>query len=307
MYNLSSFSLNNIDNNVYYKLRSITKFHIRDIFANYWDSFLDTFPSLRIRDIVFEEVTKVINCGTINLGYTMYECKHCDNYTIVPHTCKSRFCSSCGNKYVNTRVINSKSKLMNIKHRHIVFTIPDSLRNLFLVDRIRINLLFESVIETFNWIFNPVSFHNKQKKKQLKRRNKRIKRVNKDSCLVPGIICVLHTYGRDLKWNPHIHVLITEGGLKNSSMSFRRYNHFNYETLRKTFQKILLDKLYYLFGPSFYFTKCRLYKEYNNGFYVYAHNRQFSNIQKGTEYVIRYSGKPAMAESRILMLIMIMI
>ncbi len=62
-------------------------------------------------------------------------------------------------------VINSKSKLMNIKHRHIVFTIPDSLRNLFLVDRIRINFLFESVIETFNWIFNHVSFHNKQKKK----------------------------------------------------------------------------------------------------------------------------------------------
>ena len=199
MYNLSSFSLNNIDNNVYYKLRSITKFHIRDIFANYWDSFLDTFPSLKIRDIVFEEVTKVINCGTINLGYTMYECKHCDNYIIVPHTCKSRFCSSCGNKYVNTRVINSKSKLMNIKHRHIVFTIRDSLRNLFLVDRIRINFLFKSVIETFNWIFNPVSFHNKQKKKHLKRRNKHIKRVNKDSCLVPGIICVLHTYGRDLK------------------------------------------------------------------------------------------------------------
>ena len=132
MYNLSSFSLNNIDNNVYYKLRFITKFHIRDIFANYWDSFLDTFPSLKIRDIVFEEVTKVINCG---------------------------------NKYVNTMVINSKSKLMNIKHRHIVFTIPDSLRHLFLVDSIRLNFLFESVIETFNWIFNPVSFHNKQKKK----------------------------------------------------------------------------------------------------------------------------------------------
>ncbi len=96
-----------------------------------------------------------------------------------------------------------------------------------------------------------------------------------------------------------IHVLITKGGLKNSSTFFKKYNHFNYETLRKTFQKILLDMLYNLFGPSFYFTKCRLYKEYNNGFYVYAHDRQFSNIQKGTEYVIRYSGKPAMAESRI--------
>lgn len=289
-----------LSSKLYYKFRANNKLHIRDILNDYWDSFLKQFPHLHIRDVVYEEVQKVRLCRTIALGYTMYECTHCDNYTIVPHTCKSRFCSSCGNKYVNTRVIHSKDRLMNIKHRHIVFTIPESLRNLFLIDRTRLGLLFESVSETFNWIFNPSSYHNKEKTKPFHLRNKRITRVNKNSCLVPGFISVLHTYGRDLKWNPHIHVLITEGGLTNKTMKFKKVTHFNYETLRKTFQKILLDKLYRLLGKSFYKTKCELYKKHNNGFYVYAHPKQFNNIQKGTEYIMRYSGKPAMAESRII-------
>ena len=126
-----SFSLNRIKSDTYYKLRSKNKRHIRDVFYNYWDKFLDTFPHLNIRDVVYNEVQRIMLCDTALLGYTMYECTHCDNYIIVPHTCKSRFCSSCGNKYVSTRVLNSKLKLMKIKHRHIVFTIPESLRNIF--------------------------------------------------------------------------------------------------------------------------------------------------------------------------------
>lgn len=199
-----------------------------------------------------------------------------------------------------TRVTNAKEKLMYVKHRHIVFTIPKILRNYFLEDRTFLNLLFDSVNETFTWMFNPKSYQNKEKQKPNNKRNKKITRVINDSCLVPGFICVLHTYGRDLKWNPHIHVLITEGGLSNKHLKFKKNDYFDYKSLRKTFQKILLDKLYKKLGSSFYSIKCNLYKEHNNGFYVYAHSKQFSNIQKGVEYVMRYSGKPAMAESRII-------
>ncbi len=91
---------------------------------------------------------------------------------------------------------------------------------------------------------------------------------------------------------------LTKNTLK--AMKFKKISHFNYETLRKTFQKILLDKLYSLLGKAFYSTKCVLYKKHNNGFYVYAHPKQFPNIQKGTEYIMQYSGKPDMAESRII-------
>lgn len=298
-YNFLSHIYDNPRDN-YYKNKSSSKFRIRDILDEYWEPFLERFPNLNIRDVVHQEVRKVRLCRTINLGYTVFECDYCDNYFVVPHTCKSRFCSSCGNRYVNTRVINSKHKIMKIKHRHIVFTIPSDLRDFFRRDRSLIDLLFSSVSETFNWIFNPSSYQNKQKKKPIYLRNKTISRVNKDSCLVPGFISVLHTYGRDLKWNPHIHVLITEGGLTNKLMKFKKYTHFNYESLRKTFQKILLDKLYNHIGSSFYKIKCRLYRQHNNGFYVYAHPKQFRNIKNGVEYIMRYSGKPAMAESRII-------
>lgn len=152
-----------LSSKLYYKYRANNKLHIKNILNDYWDSFLKQFPHLQIRDVVHSEVRKVRLCRTIALGYTRFDCPNCNNYSIVPHTCKSRFCSSCGNKYVNTRVIHSKKKLMKIKHRHIVFTIPEVLRNLFLVDRSRLRLFFDSVSETFNWMFNPTSYQNKKK------------------------------------------------------------------------------------------------------------------------------------------------
>lgn len=276
-----------------------SKFKIKDIFKEYWDSFLEHLPNLKIRDVVHNEVEKILLCKSFKLGYTLYECPNCNETIFIPHTCKSRFCSSCGVSYIKSRIINSKHKILKCNHRHIVFTIPESLRNIFLENRKLLNLLFDSVNETFTWMFNPVSYKNKQNKKHYTKRSKKIIRVKTDSCLVPGFISVLHTYGRNLKWNPHIHVLISEGALTNSSFKFKKITHFNYETLRKTFQKILLDKLYNHFGKSFYNTKCALYASNKNGFYVYAHPRQFKNLEKGIEYVLRYAGKPAMAESRI--------
>ncbi len=300
MSHITSLLLPYIKNDIYYKLRTKCKFHIKDIFDIFWESFLLANPNLNIRDVVYEEVYKIIRCKTVHLGYTMFECSHCDNFIIVPHTCKSRFCSSCGNKYNMDRSLNVKTKVMNVKHRHIVFTIPECLRVIFLEHREYLNDLFEAVNETFIWMFNPESYKNKEKKKAINKRSKKILRVNKDSCVTPGYISTIHTYGRDLKWNPHIHVLISEGGLTNATLKYKSKNYFDYSSLRKTFQKILLDKLYKRLGRSFYPTKCKLYKEHNNGFYVHGPERKFKTIEKTIEYILRYDGKPAMAESRII-------
>lgn len=40
-------------------------------------------------------------------------------------------------------------------------------------------------------------------------------KMNKTEIFTPGLVCVLHSFGRDLKWNPHIHALISEGGAGN--------------------------------------------------------------------------------------------
>ena len=53
---------------------------------------------------------------------------------------------------------------------------------------------------------------------------------------------MIHTFGRDLKWNTHVHMMVTEGG-KGKQTIWRSFKYFSYEALRKRWQKILLDEI----------------------------------------------------------------
>ncbi|WP_212967637.1 transposase, partial [Lederbergia ruris] len=57
-----------------------------------------------------------------------------------------------------------------------------------------------------------------------------------------GVITVIHTFGRDLKFNPHIHALVTEGAL-DQNKKWVATGFISYEYLRKAWQKVLLDLL----------------------------------------------------------------
>ena len=116
--------------------------------------------------------------------------------------------------------------------------------------------------------------------------------------LLLGFFSFLHTFGRDLKWNPHIHVLIAEIKL-TSNNTVVNWNYFDYDALSKRFQKILLDLLLKHLGKSFSKLKNDLYFKYKNGFYVYAEPKKFPNLQKGIEYVTRYCGRVPISENRI--------
>ena len=85
----------------------------------------------------------------------------------------------------------------------------------------------------------------------------------------PGFFAFLHTFGRDLKWNPHIHILIAEIKLGDDN-SCKPWKFFDYNVLSLRFQKILLELLSKELGKSFNKLKSFLYKKYSKGFYVYA-------------------------------------
>ena len=118
--------------------------------------------------------------------------------------------------------------------------------------------------------------------------------------LLLGFISTLHTFGRDLKWHPHIHVLITEGASGNFT-PWKKFEVIPYTMLRNRFQTTLLYLLEKHFGKEKFKTlKNYIYKTSSNGFYVHAPKVKSRNIKSTVKYVIRYSGKPAMAQSRIL-------
>ena len=118
--------------------------------------------------------------------------------------------------------------------------------------------------------------------------------------LLLGFISTLHTFGRDLKWNPHIHVLITEGAAENFT-PWKKFDYFPFAMLRLRFQTTLLSLLEKHFGKiKFESLKKHIYNSSKNGFYVHALKIKARNIKSTVKYVIRYSGKPAMAQSRII-------
>lgn len=254
-------------------------FRLKDIFSDHWNSFLKNNPNLNIRPVVLKEVNKMISCRTSELGYSVYECPDCGEIKFSYHTCKSRFCPSCGNKYVRKRTEAILQKCYNCKHRHIVFTISDFLWDFFRKDRKLLDLLFQAVSKTIlSW------FKDKYKSQNY----------------IPGIIAVLHTYGRDMKWNPHIHTIVTEGAMGNLNV-FKKFDFISYDALRKRFQKILLDLLEKKISNSnFKILKNFIYKKSDKGFYVYAEKKSNQSTLNMIEYAVRYTGKPAMAESRII-------
>lgn len=231
---------------------------------------------IHIRDTVFDNVKKMTHCGDSKCGYTRYYCEHCGNSKVVPFRCKSRFCTTCGNLYSIRRSTAMAFKLVNCKHRHCVFTIPEELRIFFRRDRDLLNCLFHAVRDVILRMFF---------------------QMNKSECFTPGFICVLHTFGRSLQWNPHIHVLLSEGGCGNKTV-WRSVTHFNYTLLRNSFRTALLNHMHKHIGDSFKKTKSYIYIHCPNGFYVYA-KPSFANPKQLSKYIGRYLGRPVIATSRI--------
>ena len=251
---------------------------IKIILEDHWHGFLKIYEN-KIRSNVKKEVEKVLKCKDTKYGFIELKCDKCNTKKKIGFTCKSRFCTSCGKIYTDNWIDNMLGNLINVKHRHIVFTIPEELRKFFGIDRQRLKILPKCAARAVtSWMHS----------------------LNKKEEFTPGIVTVIHTFGRDLKWNPHVHMMVTEGG-KGNITEWRHIRHISYESLRKRWQKILLDEITNISGNTkeVKLLKNKLYKEKDKGFYVYA-KTEIKSAKTAAKYVGRYVGRPAIAESRIL-------
>ena len=246
---------------------------LQQIFTDYYE---EIEYILHPRKTEMENIDKMIHCGDPSFGGAMYGCPHCGNLKFVPFRCHSRFCPTCGNKYTMDRTTSMSFKLVNVTHRHCVFTIDENLREFFLKDRSLLDCLFHSANSVITRMFY---------------------KMNKSKNFTPGFIMVLHTFGRDLKWNPHIHCLISEGGYSDDGF-WRNVKHFDYTFLRNAFRTALLNEMESKIGSSFKKVKAKCYREHQQGFYVYA-KPNLCDPRIVVKYIGRYLGRPVIATSRI--------
>lgn len=221
------------------------------------------------------EVEKMLCCRDPKIGFLTYCCSKCGELKTVPLACKSRICTSCGKKHADQWADRLAQTLYSVPHRHMVFTIPEQLRKPLQDDHKLLKVLMDSVSRTM--------------KQMIKTRRKAI----------PGVICVLHPYGKDLTLNPHVHVLATEGGLTKQG-EWIPVTFLEYRKLRRIWQYQLLTALKKQMPKTWENSRLidSLFKNNPEGFYIYAKQR-VTNPRKTARYIGRYVRHPAIAESRI--------
>jgi hypothetical protein len=249
---------------------------LEDKFEEFWEKLSYRLPK-DMREHIFNVVQKSLHCGDISKGYAEYMCMECGESVKVGFTCKSKFCVKCGRLYTLKWVDKQQENMLNVAHRHSVFTIPEELRNYFFKNRDMLKDLMDGVYQVIDYWY----------------------KTHKGKSYEVGVITVIHTFGRDLKWNPHVHALVTEGAINNKYKWWKPVEYVPYEYLRKSWQKTLLDIIKKYFKD--WKTKkliSVLYRKYKDGFYVNA-DRAITDMRKATKYIGRYLARAAIAEYRI--------
>lgn len=198
---------------IYYKNRLI------QIFRDHWEQFKLFYPEL-VDENIEVNVQKMMDCGLLKNGYAEYRCS-CGYVKRVPFSCKSRFCLRCSKVYIDKWVAKMKQTIFaKVTHRHIILTVPGTLWRYFHNQK-ALRLLADCGVRLIEEV---VSICLKGKQIEL------------------GIILVTQTAGRKSTWNPHLHLLVTEGGLDKNNR-WHRFYYFDYKVLRKKWMYILLTSL----------------------------------------------------------------
>lgn len=247
------------------------KYTIKQIFQDHWPEYVKNHPDVPL--YVRETVEKMLSCrNPEKLGYVKLACPdHPECYTVIPHSCKSRFCNACGKVATDIWLNKACNDFPNVSYTHITFTIPSELRELFLLKPELRKILFQISSKIVLTWCQEVGF-------------------------VPAVTAVLHTFGRDLKFHPHIHMLVSAGGLDIETKTQWVDCKFVPEGMLKIRWRITLT--IYLFKEKLIHK--RLKKELlRMKWYVYVAQQLIIAIVT-TNYVGRYTKRPPLSEARIL-------
>ena len=133
-------------------------------------------------------------CRTAVLGGHKDKCDNCGHLEISYNSCRNRHCPKCQTLRKERWIEARSDDLLPIQYFHVVFTIPSELNHLVSMNRkVMYDLLFQSVSETLIELANDP-----------KHLGARI-----------GAIGILHTWGQNLMDHPHIHCIVTGGGLSS--------------------------------------------------------------------------------------------
>jgi len=270
---------------------------IQDILFIYKTQFLNKFSKV-LSKVQLQSYYQLLNCRTERMGSRIMKCNCCNEKFELFNSCKNRHCPTCGNMEREIWLLERKKNVLPVPYYHLVFTVPKELKNLIYSNqKLLLNLLFKVVGETIKELSLDKKFLNGK----------------------TGIISILHTWGQNLIYHPHIHCLIPFGSIAkdNKTWQFPKNKNFlfPYNVIKKLFRdKFLfnLNKLYekqpetfsFKFDPNL--TKICNWKSFKNILYlkkwVVHQSKPIKNPENVIDYFGRYAYKTAITDFRIIKL-----
>ena len=227
----------------------------------------------------------MLTCGTYLKGSLHYTCTNsgCTHTKTLYLTCKSRLCNACGQKATERWITHQGHVLPDCAYRHLTFTMPDVFWVIFKLNRPLLGSLFAIAAE---------GLLSLAKKKQL----------------TVGFFAALHTYGRSLNFNTHIHLSLAEYGI-NQHNDLKRFS-FRFASIMPMWRwgVIRLLRQHYpdLVLPDSLTETIKDSSDWSR--YLDQHYRRYWNVhiaKKTTHknqtknYIGRYLKKPPIAASRL--------
>ena len=266
------------------KIEQVCKNIFKEIMNNHWDDFKAKYPNYDTPQYN-EPIEKTFKCGMEEGGYTEYRCCECgEGAKRIPFSCKSCFCLSCSKVYVDDVIAQvSKSLHAGVRYRHIVLTMPEQLRTYFYNNRHEGKLLSLFMRTGYRCLESVVSI---MLRKEIK----------------IGCVVVVQTHGRSGSYNPHLHIIMSSGGVDENNGKWKELKYINYDMLHKKWQYYLLKTMReYDNSEKMNRLIDELYKKYPKGFVANVSRGEAPEKAKGlARYLAKYVASPPISVRRII-------
>lgn len=234
---------------------------------------------------VIEAVEKIGMCRTGKLGCHYWFCEKCGYGGKTPHSCKSKLCSSCATIAMQNWLAKVLPTLLDVKHFQIVFTLPPKLYPIFIANKkILFNLFFKVASDAIITVAKTMDF-------------------------TPGVIGVFHSFGSGYRTHPHIHFMVTAGGISPDKKEWLEKKFWPLEITRDYFKALICKHLRKLVQENKIFNPYGDYYDFNEVIKdLYLKNWNMFIEFKGGEgkarfglsYITRYAKRAIISDRSIL-------
>src|ERR1700719_3948682 len=269
------------------------KLEVADVFRRYGEAYRQEHgASLSIAQR--RVMTAIEVCRTAVLGDHLEQCDHCGHQRNAYNSCSDRHCPKCQSfarfKWLEER----QAELLNTQYFHVVFTLPQQIATIAYQNKRELyGILFRATAQTLLTIAADPKHLGAE----------------------IGFFAVLHTWGQNLLHHPHLHCVVTGGGLAaNGSqwISCRDGFFLPVGVLSRLFRRLFLEYLLNAFdaGKLEFFSSLQSLRDSSSfldylaplreaEWVVYA-KRPFAGPEHVLDYVGRYTHRVAISNNRLL-------